>query len=255
MDLSRLFDLSGRVAIVTGAGSGLGRAMALGIAQYGADVVVPDINLEAARTVAAEIEALGRRALPLAVDVTSSDQVNALVAQTLAAFGKVDILVNNAGVNTWKLGLFVAEDEWDRVVDTNLKGVFLCAQAVGRVMRDQRHGKIVNIASIMGIVGLRYCSPYAAAKGGVITLTKSLALEWARYNVNVNAIAPGFTRTPMTQSAIEDPTYYQELTRDTPFGRFAEPEEMVGACLYLVSDAANFVTGITIPVDGGYTAR
>jgi NAD(P)-dependent dehydrogenase (short-subunit alcohol dehydrogenase family) len=255
MDCTRLFDLTGRAAIVTGAGSGLGRAMALGLAQYGADVVVPDLNLDAARSVASEIESLGHRSLPLRVDVTNADQVNDMVSRALAAFGKIDILVNNAGVNLWKLGLFVEEDEWDRVVDTNLKGVFLCAQAVGRVMRDRRYGKIINLASIMGIVGLRYCSPYVAAKGGVVTLTKALALEWARYNVNVNAIAPGFARTPMTQSAIDDEAYYRELTRDTPMGRFAEPEEMVGACLFLASDASSFITGVTIPVDGGYTAR
>lgn len=252
----RIFSLEGKVAIVTGGGGGLGRAMALGLADAGASVVVADARAEMAERVAAEIAARGRASLALTTDVTNAAQVNAMVAQTVARFGTVDILVNSHGTARRLPAIEYPESEWDRVVDINLKGTFLCCQAAGRVMIERRQGKIVNIASIGGFVAYPKAVAYLASKGGVVQLTRSLALEWAPYNVQVNGIAPCLMNTELVARAnAADPSTSEFILARTPMGRMGEPEELVGAVIFLSSAASSLVTGHTLAVDGGYLAE
>jgi 2-deoxy-D-gluconate 3-dehydrogenase len=248
------FRLVDRIAVVVGAGRGIGRTLALGLADAGADVVVSSRTLGELESLADEIRAMGRRALVVTADVTQISEVQRLADATLAEFGRVDILVNNAGMNINEPVLEVTEEHWDRILDTNLKGLFFCSQAFGRVMVEQREGKIVNVGSTFGLVGYEQRSAYAASKGGVTQLTKVLAIEWAPHNVNVNAIAPTATHTPMNAALFADPEWRAEVLRRIPMGRYCEPEDLVGAVVFLSSDASDLVTGITLPIDGGWTA-
>ncbi|MGQ9600209.1 MAG: SDR family NAD(P)-dependent oxidoreductase [Anaerolineae bacterium] len=248
------FSLTDKIAIVTGASTGLGYGSALALAHAGADVVVTSRSQERVEPVAAEIRQMGRRALPLVLEVTCLESIDAMVKMTLEHFGRIDILVNNAGINIPEPALDVTEEHWDRVLDTNLKGLFFCAQRVGRVMIAQGGGKIINIASQMGFVGGKLRAAYCSSKGGVVQLTKVLAIEWARYGVNVNGVAPTFLRTPFTARMFEDEAFSQEVLRNIPLGRIGEVEDVLGAILFLASPAADLITGHTLLVDGGWTA-
>jgi 2-deoxy-D-gluconate 3-dehydrogenase len=203
--------------------------------------------------VAAEIRAMGREALPLGLEVTSVDSIDAMVQAAVERLGRIDILVNNAGINIPEEALAVTEEHWDRVLDTNLKGLFFCSQRVGKVMMQAGRGKIINIASQMGLVGGRLRAAYCASKGGVVQLTKVLAIEWSRHGLNVNAVAPTFLKTPFTARMFEDQAFYDEVVSKIPMGRLGEVEDVLGAVVFLASSAADLITGHTLLVDGGWT--
>jgi len=241
--------LAGKVALVTGAAQGIGKAVALLLARNGADIVVSDINLEKAEETAKEVQALGRKALATKVDVATLGDVEKMVEAILVQFGKVDILVNNAGIARDKLILRMTEEDWDAVLNINLKGTFNCTKAVVRHMSKQRSGKIVNIASVVGEMGNAGQGNYAASKAGVIGFTKTIAREFAQRGINVNAIAPGYIETPMTD-ALPDKAK-EELKRLIPMDRLGKPEDVAEAVLFLVSEASSYITGHVLNVNGG----
>lgn len=249
------FDLGGKVSLVTGASRGIGRAIALGLADAGSDVVVSSRTLPALEEVAAIIRGKGRRSLAVAADVTKQEQVERMVESALGEFGRIDILVNNAGISPV---LVRAEEmtrpQWDEIIETNLTGCFLCAQAVGRVMIKQKRGKIINVTSILGTVANIRLLAYCASKAGVTALTRVLALEWAQHNVRVNAIGPGWVETDLTKGMRESQVIRSDLLGKIPVGRFATPEEMVGAAIFLASDESDYMTGETLFIDGGCLA-
>lgn len=246
--------LDGRVAIVTGAGQGIGRGVALCLAQAGAHVVVADAVRDRLAQVTAEVEALGVRSLGVQVDVTKADSVEGMVLSTLTHFGKVDILVNNAGVVVVKPIADQTEADWDKVLDVNLKGVFLCCHRVVREMVKQRSGAIVNIASIAAFHYTVPHVPYAASKAGVVAITRDLAYEVARYGVRVNAIAPGPIETPMMGSALTQ-QQKEAYAKSIPLNRLGQPQDIGNAAVFLASDEASFITGATLPVSGGTDLR
>lgn len=241
--------LKDKVALVTGGARGIGRAIALLFAQEGADVVIWDVNAQESEKTRADIESLGRKSMALQVDVTSFKQVEESVNKILDKFSKVDILVNNAGITRDGLLLRMNEADWDAVLNVNLKGPFNCTKAVSKVMIKQRSGKIVNIASIIGIIGNAGQANYSASKGGIIALTKTAARELAARNINVNAVAPGFIQTEMTAKLPED--LREKMQAQIPLGKLGEPIDVAQACLFLVSSDADYITGQTIVVDGG----
>ena len=250
------FDLHGKVAVVTGAGSGLGRAIAVALARHGADVAVtelPEKTALAAETVA-EVVATGRRAAAIPLDVTDLGSIDALVPAVVRSLGRLDILVNNAGLNIQRHALEVTEQDWDRVLDVNLKGLFFCSQAAGRHMVGNGGGCIVNIASQMGLVGYWRRAAYCSSKAGVVNLTRVLAIEWAGHGITVNAIAPTFVLTPLTAPMFEDAEFKADVLARIPLGRLADPDDVANAAVYLASPAAKMVTGQTLAVDGGWTA-
>jgi len=247
--------LEGKVAIVTGAAQGIGREIALTLAKEGADITVSDIDPQLAEKVATEIKSLGRQAKAMKADVSNSKEVNQLVGQTLENFKKIDMLVNNAGIDSIIPAIELTEAQWDSIIDINLKGQFLCSQAVGRHMIKQKSGKIVNIASIAGHVARPGQLAYSASKGGVLQLTRVLAIEWARYNINVNAVSPGVTMTPMVERiAKEFPGHHKEYMQRIPLRRMATPADIASAVLFLVSSDSDDITGQEIIVDGGTSA-
>lgn len=241
--------LAGKVALVTGAAQGIGKAVALLLARNGAEIIVSDINLEKAEETAKEVQALGRKALAIKVDVAKLDDVEKMVGAILARFGQVDILVNNAGIARDKLILRMTEEDWDAVLNINLKGTFNCTKAVVRHMSKQRSGKIVNIASVVGEMGNAGQGNYAASKAGVIGFTKTIAREFAQRGINVNAIAPGYIETPMTD-ALPDKAK-EELKRLIPMDRLGKPEDVAEAVLFLVLEASSYITGQVLNVNGG----
>ena len=241
--------LVGKVALVTGAAQGIGKAVALLLARNGADMVVSDINLEKAEETAKEVQTLGRKALAIKVDVAKLGDVEKMVEGILAQFGKVDILVNNAGIARDKLILRMTEEDWDAVLNINLKGTFNCTKAVVRHMSKQKSGKIVNIASVVGEMGNAGQGNYAASKAGVIGFTKTIAREFAQRGINVNAIAPGYIETPMTDALPEKAK--EELKRLIPMDRLGRPEDVAEAVLFLVSEASSYITGQVLNVNGG----
>jgi len=246
------FSLAGRTALVTGGGQGIGRGLALALAEAGADVAIVDRNPTTARGVADEVAALGRRALAIEADVTVREQVHDAVQTILASWGRLDIGVNNAGVGGWANAEEMAEEDWDRVIAVNLKGVFLCAQAEGRVMIPAGYGKIINTASMSASVVNRPQNQvaYNASKAGVVQLTRSLAAEWAKHGIRVNCISPGYTRTPLVdQVGHLVPGWLEHI----PMGRMAEVADLQGAVVYLASEASDYVTGHDLVIDGGYT--
>ncbi|MGC9359286.1 MAG: SDR family NAD(P)-dependent oxidoreductase [Anaerolineae bacterium] len=250
------FSLEGQIGIVTGGGQGLGQAFSLAFAEAGADIVVAEINPETGPATVREVERLGRRALFVETDVTNRSNVEAMVAHTLSAFGRVDFLMNNAGITKWAPAEEVTEEDWRAVMAVNLDGVFYGCQAVAGPMKEAGGGRIINIASMSGmIVNFPQAqASYNASKAAVIHLTRSLACEWAPYGIRVNAIAPGYMATPMAQPFFDDPAYGERWMQAIPMGRPGQPQELAGAAIYLASEASSYVTGEVIVVDGGYTA-
>ncbi len=249
--------VEGKVAIVTGTGTGLGQAAALALAGAGAKIILTELP---GRTDAAEATAkmarddYGAETLVLPLDVQRHDQIDELVGGALAHFGQIDILVNNAGVNIPKLAVDVTEEDWDRVMDINLKGLFFTTQAVGKEMIARGSGKIINIASQMGVVGYWKRAAYCSSKAGVVNLTRVLAFEWAQHGVRVNAVGPTFVETPLTRPMFEDQAFREDVMGRIPLGRLATPQDIAGAIVYLASPASDMVTGQTLLVDGGWTA-
>ena len=243
-------DLTGKIAIVTGAAQGIGKAISLRLANAGADVAILDLNLHSAKTVAEDIEAIGRQAIPIQADVSKSEDVNAAVRSTLAEFGRIDILVNNAGIAGRTLPLTdLDESDWDEVIAVNLSGVFLCCKAVIGTMIAQDYGRIVNIASIAGKEGNPTMIPYSVSKAGVICLTKALAKEVTEYNIRVNAVSPAVIETPIMDGMAQSTIDY--MVSKIPLGRIGKPEEVAAVVNFLASDEASFVTGQCYDVSGG----
>jgi 3-oxoacyl-[acyl-carrier protein] reductase len=248
-DRREALELTGKVALVTGAAQGIGKAVALLLARNGADLVVSDINLEKAQETAKEIQAVGREALAVKVDVANLEDVERMVQAILEQFHQIDILVNNAGITRDKLILRMNEEDWDVVLDVNLKGTFNCTKVVIRHMSKQKSGKIVNIASVVGEMGNAGQANYSASKAGVIGFTKTIAREFAQRGINVNAIAPGYIETPMTDGLPEK--VKEELKRMIPLERLGRPEDVAEAVLFLVSGASHYITGQVLNVNGG----
>ncbi|MCO0601093.1 3-oxoacyl-ACP reductase FabG [Peribacillus butanolivorans] len=245
------FDLSERVAIVTGGSKGLGSGMAYALAEQGADIVIVSRNQAEGELVAAKIRSMGRKSMALSVDVQDISSINEMVETVTKEFGRIDILINNAGVGITKFALEVTEEEWDKVVDTNLKGVFFCAQAVARVMKEQKYGKIINISSLAGVKGSNAMAPYCASKAGVINLTRALAKEWARFNINVNAIAPGYIQTSLNEEELSNESFRNKLLSELPIKRLGELDDLAGTVALLASEASAYMTGQAIIIDGG----
>ncbi len=241
--------LKGQVALVTGSGRGIGRAIALTLAEHGANVVVNDVVEESAEQVATEIEAIGVAAMPVVADITSEDEVKAMVAAVMDKFGQIDILVNNAGITQDNLLMRMSEEQWDVVLAVNLKGAFLCTKAVARPMVKARHGRIINIVSVVGLTGNVGQANYSSSKGGLIALTKSTAQELGSRGITCNAVAPGFIETEMT-TRLSDEAREQMLER-VPLGRAGQPEDVAGAVVFLAGAEASYITGQVITVDGG----
>jgi len=241
----------GKVALVTGGGDGIGRAIALALAREGANVVVHDVVPERAEKVAAEIAALGRRSLVVAADVSDRAAIEDMFARAVGGLGTVDILINNAGIGQRLLALDITESDWRRVIDVNLTGVFFCAQSAARIMKPRRKGAIVNLSSVAGKrISIHGGAHYTAAKAGVIGLTRHLAYEWGPYGIRVNALCPGETLTPL-MTRMSNPELLEQSRRRTPLGRLATPEDQANAVLLLLSERAGFITGVALDVEGG----
>jgi len=248
------FKLDEKVAIVTGGSKGLGRAIAIGMGEAGAKVVVVSRTKKLIEETANEIITRGGEAIAIPVDVKNEDDIKNAVDETVGIFGRLDILVNNAGIAPMNSTLMVPTDEWNNVIATDLTSNFLFAKmAVKSAMKEQRKGKIINIGSVLGFMASNVAPHYCAAKAGLAHLTKALALEWAHYKINVNCIAPGFFKTDMTKEQQEDESHQKFLNFKIPFKRLGEPEEIVPTAIFLASEAASYITGSTIIIDGGYT--
>ncbi|HXH84649.1 MAG TPA: glucose 1-dehydrogenase [Candidatus Tectomicrobia bacterium] len=251
-----MFDLKGRVAIVTGGNGGIGLGMARGLALAGARIVVAARNEAKSAAAVAELRGLGAEADAVAVDVTDEASVARLVDETRRRCGRIDVLVNNAGINIRKPPHEVSPAEWRQVLDTNLTSAFLCSRAVYPAFKAAGRGKIVNIGSMMSIFGASFAPAYAASKGGIVQLTKAMAVAWARDNIQVNAVLPGWIDTELTRQAREQvPGLHDSVLRRTPAGRWGRMEDMAGVAVFLASAASDFVTGAAIPVDGGYSVQ
>ena len=243
----------GKTVIVTGAGRGIGEAYALGFARERANVVVVDVVASGAESTAKKVEGAGGKSLVQAIDVSKKRDVDAMAEKTVERFGRIDALVNNAGVLFQESFLTSTEEQYYKIYDVNVKGLFLCAQAVARQMIRQKKGKIINVSSIAAIVGQANLSLYSSSKGAILSLTRAMALELAPHNIQVNAILPGTTETPMAADALANPETRAQLTSGIPLGRLGKPEDHVGAVLYFASEESNWCTGQTLIVDGGYS--
>jgi NAD(P)-dependent dehydrogenase (short-subunit alcohol dehydrogenase family) len=249
-----LLSLEGKTAVITGGTSGIGRALSLGLADAGADVIATARRQAQVDSTADEIESRGRKTLRIPSDVCDRTSLEAVAAATLAAFGKVDILVNCAGIIRRTPTLTLPEEEWNNILDTNLTGTLRACQVFGKLMLERGYGRIVNIASLNSFVALTEVAAYAASKAAVASLTRSLAVEWSKKGVTVNAIAPGVFVTELNHKLLNSTPRGQELLMRTPMGRFGKTEELIGAAVFLASDGASFITGQTLPVDGGFLA-
>ncbi len=248
------FSVAGKVAVVTGAARGLGKGYALGLASAGAIVLCGDVNENNARETAEAIRASGGQAEGLFLDVTQPGAVDALFSDAVSRLGKLDIVVNNAGVEEINDFVSVTEGQYDKIMSVNLRGVFFTAQAAARIMMKQRRGKIVNIGSLGSAIGLAQSSVYCGAKGGVVQITRTMAIELAKYNIQVNAIGPGYFRTPMTEPFFQDPEHRRWIEERIPAGRVGTAEDLLGTLIFLCSDASNYLTGQIVYVDGGWLA-
>ena len=246
--------LEGKAALITGAGRGIGRKMAVTFAEAGADICITDVNLEAAEEAAEEVRALGRRAIAVKADVGDPDEVDAMVGRTISELGGVHILVNNAGIVDQAVPTIESDiGRWDEVFRVIVRGTYLCCRSAGRWMVENRTGKVVNISSVAALTGLAPRPAYVPAKGAVIDLTRTLAVEWAPYGINVNCICPGFTLTPLAEEAFKRAgANLDKVGQSVPMGRLAEPQDIADAALFLASDQARYICGVTLPVDGGW---
>ena len=247
------FGLVGKVAIVTGTSRGLGQWMARALARAGADIVLTSRKIDSLDEFEKEIRSIGRRALKVELDVNIQEDIDAMVDKTIKAFGRIDVLVNNAGCIVRKPALEVTVEEWDTVVDTILKGSFFCSQAVAKVMIRQKKGRIINIGSATCVFGTAGIIPYGAARGGMVQLTKGLAVEWGRYGITVNILAPGWFETDQNRALFQDKGWVNSVIERIPVGRTGLKHDLDGAVVFLSSDASEYVTGQLILVDGGYT--
>lgn len=253
------FLLTDRVSIITGAASGIGKELAKGLAEAGSHIVIADINMEGAKQVAEQIRQLGVRTLAVQVDITNEQQIQDMIQAVMDAFGRIDVLINNAGIGA-RIEIEQMEyKDWQRMMDVNMNSVFLMSKAVGQVMIEQRQGSIINISSISGLVVNvpQYQAAYNASKAGVIMITRSMALEWARYNIRINTIAPGYMKTEMTAKDFDENADHNPMVKKwmelTPMNRPGTPDELQGIALYLASDASSYATGGVFVIDGGYT--
>lgn len=246
------FDLNGKVALVTGAGRGLGEAVALGLAKAGADIAIVDLDIKAAQEVALKAENLGRKAIAIQANVCESNDVKEMVNSVINKFGTIDILVNNAGIQRRNPCIEMTEEDWDAVIDVNLKGAFLCCKEVGKIMVKNRKGKVINITSLLGTVAQPNRGPYAASKGALVQLTKVLALEWAPLGINVNGLGPGYFLTELNKKLMDDKEEFDKLTSKIPMGRWGTLEDIVGPAVFLASEASDYMNGHILYVDGGY---
>ena len=250
------FSLEGKSAVITGGTKGLGKGIAEEFAENGASTVIVSRNQADCDAVSAGIrEKFGTESFGIAADLTKSEDISNLVAKSVEALGRIDVLVNNAGSARAKSAEELTEEDWDFVLDLDLKAVFFTSQAFGRLMIEQKSGKIINIASALGLIADKRLVSYSSAKGGVLMMTKALAVEWARYNIQVNAICPGYVITDMNRKSMENEDFRNHLLAKTPMRRFGEAGEIAGAAVFLASDAANYMTGSNIVVDGGWTAE
>ena len=253
-DLKRAFDLTGRVAVVTGGNGGIGLGMARGMAAAGAAIVVAGRNQEKSRRAVAELSAIGAKAIAIEVDVTDEAAVGALVSETVRQLGRLDVLVNNAGINIRKPAHELTIGEWRQVLDTNLTSAFMASHAAHPVMLKQGGGKIINIGSMMSIFGASFAPAYAASKGGIVQLTRSMATAWAPHHIQVNAVLPGWIDTELTTNARREvPGLHERVLSRIPEGRWGDGNDMAGVAVFLASRASDYVTGTAIPVDGGYS--
>ncbi len=249
--------VDGKVALITGGGSGIGLALAEGLAHFGAEIIITEMTskMELAHKVASEITSkYGKKVIALPLDLPDLASINKMTGAAVEQMGKIDILVNNAGIQIAKPSLEVTEEDWDRVLDINLKGAFFCSQSVARQMVKQKSGRIINMASQNGLIGYFNRAAYCSAKAGMVNLTRVLAIEWAEYGINVNAVGPTFIRTPLGEQTFKNKAVYDDIITRIPLHRVGEPEEIIGAVVYLASDSASLVTGHTLMVDGGWTA-
>lgn len=251
--MSKLFDLSGKVAIVTGASRGLGQYMSRALALAGADLVITSRTIDSLTDFAHEIESYGRKVLPVALDVTDHASIRNAVAAVIARFGKIDILVNNAGMNKRKYAIDYSWEEWNMIVDTNLRGSFFMAQEVAKTMIPNRYGRIINIGSGTSIFGYKTVSAYSASRGGIKQMTMCMAAEWAEYNINVNCLAPGWFRTEINAKQFDDTVWTEKVTERIPARRFGQEHDLDTTVLYFASEASKYVTGQIICVDGGFS--
>ncbi len=248
-----LFNLSGKVAIVTGTSRGLGQYFARALAKAGADLVITSRELSRLTEFKREIESLGRRALAVQLDVLSQDDIEKMVRLTIKEYGKIDILVNNAGLNIRKPTTEVTQQDWDTVLDTNLKGSFFCAQAVAKEMIKRNYGRIINVGSCTCVFGMEGITAYTASRGGVLSMTRSLAVEWGKFGITVNVLAPGWFKTAQNAVLYENKEWVDYITNRIPLNRPGQPNDLDGTVVFLASDACEYITGQIILVDGGFT--
>lgn len=253
LDINQIFHLNGKVAIITGASKGIGKDLAKTLAQAGAHIAIVARNKEQLEEAAHEIERIGVNVLPVPFDLTKVEDTAQMMDGIYKHFGKLDILINNAGINVAKPAEELTPQDWDKVLDINLKSVFFTSQAAGKYMINQKKGKIINMSSQMAFVGYYKRAAYSSSKGGITQLTKALAIEWAPHQINVNAIAPTFIETPMTKPMFADEAFRREVLGRIPLGRLAKSEDLFGGVLYLASRSSDMMTGQTLVIDGGWT--